>query len=67
MPGIQGQAGFAAGLFQERGAVPVVFGGDLREQEAAASCHGDEQAVTADFDGFGGNGLWGRQEAEFDF
>ena len=67
LPGVEREAGFAAGLFEEGGAVPVVLGGDLGQEQAAHSEQGDEQAVASDFDRFGRNGLRRGEDTEFDF
>lgn len=66
-PCVQGQAGFAASLFEERGAVPSVFDRDLGQQQASVAMLANEQTVVADFDFFGGNRLWGRENTQLDF
>src|ERR1700687_821295 len=67
LPSVQRQTGFAAGLFEESGAVPVVLGWHLGQEQAAVTRHADEQAVTSDFDGLGSNRLRRRQDAELNF
>ena len=54
-PGIQGQAGFAAGLLEKSFPVPTIFDGNLGQQQAAANAIGDEQAVAPDLHGLGKN------------
>jgi len=66
-PGIQRQAGFATGLLEEGLAVPVVFQGNLWQEQPSMPRHADQKPMASDFDGFGLNRLWGRQDAEFDF
>ena len=66
-PCVQRQAGFAAGLFEESRAVPVVLGWHLGQKQAATASPTDEQTVASDLNGFGGNRLRQRQDAEFDF
>lgn len=63
LPGIRGQARFAAGLLEKGCAVPSVLDGNLRQQQAAATVQAEEQAVAADFDGIGLNRLRGRENA----
>ena len=54
-PGIQRQAGFAAGLLEKSFPVPTIFDGNLGQQQAAANAIGDEQAVAPDFHCLGKN------------
>ena len=54
-PGIQRQAGFAAGLLEKSFPVPTIFGGNLGQQQAAANAIGDEQTVAPDFHCLGMN------------
>src|ERR1700757_2357735 len=67
LPCVEGQAGFAAGLFQEGGSIPVVLDRYLREQQPAPSGHADQQAMATDLDRVGRNWLWGRQDAQLNF
>ena len=66
LPGIGRQAGLAAGLLEEGDAVPVVFDRNLGQEKAPMSGQADEEAVAPNFDGIGGDGLRGREYAEFD-
>src|ERR1700686_407379 len=66
LPGIRRESRFTAGLFEKLYAVPVVFYGNLRQKQAAVPSHRDQEAVAADLDGFGGDWLWRREDAEFD-
>ncbi len=54
-PGIQRQAGFAAGLLEKSFPVPTIFDRNLGQQQAAASAIGNEQTVAPDFHRLGKN------------
>lgn len=49
LPCVERQAGFAASLFEEGDAVPLVFDRYLRQEEASMSSHTDEQSVAPHF------------------
>ena len=66
LPGVQRKSGFAAGLFEEGHAVPVVFDGNLRQKQAAVALHAYEKAVAADLDFVRRNWLGWSENAEFD-
>ena len=67
LPGVERESGFAAGLLEESDAIPMALDGNLRQKQAAASSHADEQAMASDLDRFGVDGARRRKNAEFDF
>lgn len=67
LPGIERKSRFAAGLFEESNAVPVVLKRDLRQQKAAMTMLADEQAMAANFDFFDANWLRSRENTQLDF
>ena len=56
-PGIRRQAGFPAGLLQESLAVPMMFEGNLRQQESATPGKADQQSMPPNLDLLGKNRL----------
>ena len=54
-PRVSRQAGLVAGLREKRLGIPVPFGRDLRQQQAAVPSTLDDQSVPAD-DDVGGSG-----------
>lgn len=64
LPGVEWQAGLVAGLGEEGIAVPGVFDGNLREQQAAPFAIGDQQAVAPDFNFGWSDRKKGREHAE---
>jgi len=63
LPSIGGKPSFAAGLLEKGYTVPTALHRDLRQQQAAATMPGDEQAVAAYFNFLGGNRCCGRKNA----
>lgn len=51
-PRIGWKTGFSAGLLKECYAVPSVFNGNLRQEQASSGTKGDDQAMRADFNLF---------------
>jgi len=51
-PGLRVQTSLVAGVLEEGLAVPVMFDGNLGQQQATARPERDHQAMTADFDFF---------------
>ena len=66
LPGVWRQSSFAAGLFEEGGAVPLALDRDLREEKPAATVVANEEAVATNFDGFWKNRPRRRENAQLD-
>lgn len=66
LPGVERQAGFSAGLFEESDAVPSALDRYLREQQAATGAKADQQAVSSNFYLVWANGLGRREDAQGD-
>src|SRR5207245_9902421 len=67
LPSLQRHSGFLAGLFEESYAIPAVLARNLRQQQAAMTRHADKEAMPADFDFLGANGLELGKDTEGNF